>query len=226
MVGAVADPVVDLVSRHLPLGRKLARRYTGNGEPLEDLVQVASVGLVAAARRFDPARGVPFAAYAAPTIDGELRRHLRDRSSTIRIPRREQELATTLRRAASVAAQRLGREASLAETAAAAGVSPREAASALLCSTFTTSLADLERRASTAAEAEIEACEQRAFVEELLASLDPREREAVRLRFGADLSQIEIARRLRLSQSQTSRVLSAALEKLRRALNPELDRAA
>jgi RNA polymerase sigma-B factor len=225
-VGEPADPVVDLVTRHLPLVRVLARRYAGTGEPFDDLVQVASVGLVAAARRFEPARGIPFAAYAAPTIDGELRRHLRDRSSAIRIPRREQELVAALRRAARLAAQRLGHEASLAETAAAAGVSPAEAGSALLGSAVPAPLAALELRPSTAAEAEMEACERRALVEELLASLDPREREIVRLRFGADLSQSEIARRLSISQSQTSRVLNAALDKLRRSLGPDLRRAA
>jgi RNA polymerase sigma-B factor len=218
--------MIDLVAMHLPLVRGSARRYAGRGEPLEDLLQVAAVGLVAAARRFDPGRGIPFAAYAAPTIDGELRRHLRDRSSAIRIPRREQELVAALRRAASLAAQRLGHEASLAETAAAAGVSPAKAANALLASATPAPLATLERRASAAADAEIEACEGRALVEELLASLDPREREVVRLRFGEDLSQSEIARRLSISQSQTSRVLTAALEKLRRSFGPEVDRAA
>jgi RNA polymerase sigma-B factor len=225
-MGVVADPTIDLVARHLPLVREFARRYAGRGEALEDLVQVAAVGLVAAARRFDPHRGIPFAAYAAPTIDGELRRHLRDRSSAVRIPRREQELVATLRRAASLAAQRLGHEASLAETAAAAGVSTAEAGSALLASATPAPLATLEHRASATADAEIEACEGRALVEELLASLDPREREVVGLRFGADLSQSEIARRLNISQSQTSRILTAALEKLRRSFGPELDRAA
>ena len=88
------------------------------------------------------------------------------------------------------------------------------------------SLAALERRASTAAEEEIEACERRALVEELLAVLAPRERELLRLRFGGDLSQSEIARRLEISQSQASRLLAGALDKLRRTLEPEVGRAA
>lgn len=220
-----ADPVVDLIDRHLSLGQALARRYSGSGELLEDLVQVASVGLVLAAQRFDPGRGIPFVAYAAPTIDGELRRHLRDRASAVRIPRREQELAATLRRAAQLAAQRLGHEATLAETAAAVGVSPQEAGVALLASASPEPLAVLELRASSRAEAEIEACERRALVREMLAVLAPRERELVRLRFGEDLSQAEIARRMQISQSQTSRLLAAALEKLR-SLQPNLDLAA
>jgi RNA polymerase sigma-B factor len=221
-----AEPRVDLLSRHLPLVRALARRYAGCGEPLDDLVQVGSVGLVAAARRFDASRGVPFAAYAAPTIDGELRRYLRDRSSTIRVPRREQELAATLRREAHMTAQRLGHEASLDEIAAAAGVSPQEARFALGAVARPEPLAALELRASPAAEDEIEACERRALVSELLAVLPPRERELVLLRFGGDLSQSEIARRLEISQSQASRLLAAALEKLRQRLEADVDRAA
>src|SRR3981189_3497638 len=110
---AVIDRVDDLVSRHLPLVRASARRYVGCGEAWDDLVQVGCVGLVAAARRFDPSRGTPFAAYAQPTIDGELRRHLRDRSSTVRVPRREQRLAADLRAAAHDVGQALGHEASL-----------------------------------------------------------------------------------------------------------------
>src|SRR2546421_7826591 len=150
------DPRVDLIDGHLPLVRALARRYAGRGEPLDDLVQVGSVGLVAAARRFDATRGVPFAAYAAPTIDGELRRYLRDRSSTIRVPRREQELAATLRREAHLTAQRLGHEASLDETAAAAGVSSQEAQVALGAVARPESLGAraLELRASPVAEDE------------------------------------------------------------------------
>lgn len=216
----------DLVTPHLPLVRRLARGYLGSGEPLEDLVQVGAVGLVAAARRFDPKRGIPFVAYAVPTIDGELRRHLRDRSSAVRIPRREQELAATLRQAGQLASQRLGREASLAETAAAAGVSTSEAGNALLGAVAPAPLAALERRASASAQEEIEACEQRALVDDLLDALDPRERQVVRLRFGDDLSQSEIAKRLSMSQSQASRILRDALEKLRRSAGPELDEAA
>jgi RNA polymerase sigma-B factor len=221
-----ADRGVDLIDRHLPLVRALARRYAGCGEPLDDLVQVGSVGLVGAARRFDAARGVPFAAYAAPTIDGELRRYLRDRSGPIRIPRREQELAASLRREAQVAAQRLGREASLDETAAAAGVPLREARVALGASARPVSLTTLELRANPAAEEEIEACERRALVADLLAVLPPRERALVLLRFGGDLSQSEIARRLEISQSQASRLLAAALDRLRRALEAGVGRAA
>jgi len=204
-----AEPRVDLIDKHLPLVRALARRYAGCGEPLDDLVQVGSVGLVAAARRFDPGRGVPFAAYAAPTI-----------------PRREQALAATLRREARAAAQRLGHEASLDETAAAAGVSSREARAVLGAGARPEPLATLELRASPVAQEQIEACERRASLGELLAVLPPRERALVLLRFGGDLSQSEIAQRLDISQSQASRLLAAALQKLRRAIETDVGRAA
>jgi RNA polymerase sigma-B factor len=213
------DPISDLVDRHLPLVRSLARRYRGCGEPFEDLVQVGSVGLVAAARRFDPSRGVQFAAYAAPSVDGELRRYLRDRASTIRVPRREQERATLLREAAQVATQRLGHEASLAETARTAGIPIHIARRTLARAAGTVPLSTLEQRASPAADDEFAACEDKAFVSELVMSLAPRERQLVRLRFGGDLSQAEIAQRLDISQSQASRLLAAALQKLRKSID-------
>lgn len=221
-----ADPIADLVDRHLPLVRSLARRYRGCGEPFDDLVQVGCLGLVAAARRFDASRGIQFAAYAAPTVDGELRRYLRDRSSTIRVPRREQERALLLRRAAQVTTQRLGREASLAETARTAGIPIDEARRALSRGAATVPLSALDRRESPAAEDEFAACEDKAFVDELVMSLAPRERQLVRLRYGGDLSQAEIARRLDISQSQASRLLAAVLEKLRDSIAANGHRAA
>jgi RNA polymerase sigma-B factor len=215
----VEDPALDLVLEHLSLVRTLARRFARRGEPYEDLLQVAAVGLVTAARRFDPERGVPFVAYALPTIEGELRRHLRDRSSTVRVPRREQELAGVLRREAAAAAQHRHRAATLAETAAAAGVPVARAAAALGAAADPVPLAELERRPSAEAEDELEACERRALVADLLATLRPREREIVRLRFTEELHQAEIADRLHISQGQTSRLLAGALEKLRAAFD-------
>jgi RNA polymerase sigma-B factor len=216
-----ADPAVDLEG-HLPLVRTLARRYCRRGEAYDDLVQVASVGLVAAARRFDPGRGVPFAAFAVATIDGELRRHLRDRTSAVRVPRLERERALALQRAATATAQRLGRQPSLAEAAGAAGVSPRQAESVLQGTRAPAAFAALEECVSAEAEQAIESCERRAVVDGLLAALDARERAVVRLRFAADLSQSEIAERLGLSQSAVSRTLSGALAKLRRSAGSDL----
>lgn len=210
-----SDAVGSLVERHLPLVRSLARRYSGSGELLDDLVQVGSVGLVAAARRFDPARGIPFAAFASPTIDGELRRHLRDRTATIRVPRKQQEHRSRLRRAGEEVAQELGHEATLAEAADAAGISVDEAEVALKGPYAALPLSSLEPLRSEVAADELAACEDRELLRALFASLEPRERQLVRLRFGGDLSQAEIGRRLDISQSQASRLLASALEKLR-----------
>jgi RNA polymerase sigma-B factor len=202
------DPVCDLVETHLPLVRALARRHARGGAPYEELVQVGAVGLVAAARRYDAARG-DFAPYAAATVQGEMLRFLRDRSATVRVPRRVQEGVRVLR--ASDAGT------PLPVAAAAAGLSLDEAERALGGAAAPLPLATLDDRASADAAEAIEACEERAFVEELLGALDARERAALTLRFRSDLPQREIARRLRLSQSQTSRVLAGALEKLRRS---------
>jgi RNA polymerase sigma-B factor len=184
------------------------------------------LALVSAARRFDPGRGVPFAAYAAPTIDGELRNHLRDRVGALRIPRREQETAHRVRLARGAVSQRLGREASLDEAADAASVAVGDALRALGIGCTPAPLAELEAQACSAADEAIDACELRALVEAGLRHLDRREREAVRLRFEVDLPQAEIGRRMHISQSQASRLLATALMKLRLELSPEYDRAA
>jgi len=215
-----------LIGEHLPLAKSLARRYARRDEPLEDLVQVAALGLVAAARRFDPTRGVPFGAYAAPTIEGELRRYLRDRTATIRIPRRQQATASLVSQASRAASERLGRQASVAEAAEVAGVAIADALQAVAAVAAMASLDLAERRPSIDAEDAIEACERRALLRRGLVSLETREREVVLLRFVADLSQTEIASTLHMSQSQASRLLATALEKLQGELAPEFDRAA
>lgn len=209
------------MEQHLPLVRGLARRHVGAGETFEDLVQVGALGLVAAARRYDPGRGVPFSAYAAPTVDGELRRHLRDRASTIRVPRREQALAGALRRAAVSTAQRLGHEASLAEIADAAGLTRREAERVLGGTAAAASLAFLDDEASVAASAEMEACERRVLLRSALATLEPVERSALALRFGAELSLREVGRRLGLTPGQAARCVRRALEEVRSALDSD-----
>jgi RNA polymerase sigma-B factor len=208
-----------LVEQHLPLVRGLARRHVRTGEPLEDLVQVGALGLVAAAQRFDPGRGVPFAAYAISTVDGELRRHLRDRTSTVRVPRREQALAYALRRAAAETAQRLGHEASLAEVADAAGVPRREAELVLGGTGAVAPLTVLENEPSEVAGADFEACERRLLLEAVLADLAPNERRALALRFAGELSLREVASRLGLSEGQASRTIRRALDKIAAALD-------
>jgi RNA polymerase sigma-B factor len=137
--------------------------------------------------------------------------------STIRIPRKEQERTAALRRSAQAVAQQLGHEASLAETAKAAGIALDDARVALAGPAVSVPLSALEPHPSTAAADEFAACEDRQLVRELFSTLAPRERALVRLRFGEDLSQAEIGRLLDISQSQTSRLLSAALDKLRQS---------
>jgi RNA polymerase sigma-B factor len=212
----------NLVEQHLPLARGLARRHAGAGEAFEDLVQVGALALVTAARRYDPERGIPFAAYAIPTVDGELRRHLRDRAATVRVPRREQALAGALRRAAVAASQRLGREASLAEVADAAGLTSRDAARVLGGTAAPASLSSLDAQASVTATDEIEACERRLSLRAAFAALEPREREALALRFAGELSLREVARRLGMSQGQAGRAVRRALEKIRPALEESM----
>ena len=210
-----------LVEQHLALARGLARRHAGAGETFEDLVQVGALGLVAAARRYDPARGVPFAAYAIPSVDGELRHHLRDRSATVRVPRREQAVAGALRRAAAATAQRLGHEASIAEVADAAGVQRRDAERVLGGTGTAAPLALLDDEASPAATDELEGCERRLLVRSALAVLEPRERRAVTLKFEADLPVREVARQLGISPNQASRTIRRALDKIAPTLRPD-----
>jgi len=207
-----------LIEQHLPLARAIAARYGRSPELREELAQVGAVGLVAAASRFDADRGVPFAAYAAATVEGEIRRYFRDRSTVVRVPRRERDAERALRMAESAASMRLGRQASPVEVADEAGIRPADADRARSARGEPLSLAEIEQRPSTAAADELERCERRALLRRGLVALPAPEREAVGLWFVGDLSQREIARRMRISQSQASRLLASALERLRREL--------
>ncbi|HEY7206877.1 MAG TPA: sigma-70 family RNA polymerase sigma factor [Gaiellaceae bacterium] len=210
-----------LIEDHLPLVQSLARRQRGCDEPLDDLVQVGALALVRAAERYDANRGIPFAAYAIPTVNGEIRRYLRDRGRTVRVPRREQETGARLRRTGLAAAMELGREPSLGELARAAGVDEKAASRALQAALPVVSLTALSERPSLAAEEELDRCEDRTDIDGAARDLSARERALLGLRFGADLSQGEIARILHISQSQASRLISAALDKLRAGLGDD-----
>src|ERR1700739_2228121 len=126
-----ADARERLIESHLPLVRALARRYAGPNAELDDLVQVGAVGLIKASDRFDPARGVAFATFATPTIEGEIRHHLRDRGSGMRIPRQLQHLSRQVQRCQGNLAVSLGRSPTVAEVALALEVSEDEVLSAL-----------------------------------------------------------------------------------------------
>jgi RNA polymerase sigma-B factor len=218
----------ELAERYLPLARSLARRYRDRGEPLEDLVQVASVALVKAIERWDPDRGFEFSSFAVPTILGDLQRHFRDHTWAVRPPRRTQELFMLAARARDELWRELARAPSVAEIAAFLGRSYEDvldavqAVSAQEPHSLDAPLASGdfgETRADRVAapDAGYARVEDRLALDVLTASLSKRSREVVRLRFHDELVQREIAERVGCSQMQVSRMLRDALDELRRA---------
>jgi RNA polymerase sigma-B factor len=219
----------ELVRRFLPLARSLALRYRGGVERTEDLVQVASLALVKALRGYNPERGRRFAAYAAPTILGELRRHFRDHAWRLHMPRSLQERALELERVTGELADELGRSPTVGELAQRLGVDEEAVLDVLQAreSQRTLSL-DKPLRAdeadSVAAvetigtdEGGFDAIEAQLAAEEC-AELDERERTVLALRFNEELNQYEIGERLGISQMQVSRVLRRGLAKLLEAV--------
>ena len=225
------DPGVrdQLIEAHIGLAEYLARRFGNRGEPLDDLVQVASIGLVKAVDRFDPERAVEFSTYATHTIVGELKRHFRDKGWAVRAPRRMQELYLRIGKIVSTASQELGRSPTVAEIAKEAEVTEEEVLEAL-------EAGQAYRFASLDApgggggddddgdgmsaqlgqdEPGLADAERRATMDPLLATLPEREQMILRLRFYEDLTQSEIADRLGISQMHVSRLLSRSLAKLR-----------
>lgn len=223
------DPVLreQLVHRYLPLARYAASRYARGGEPFDDLMQVASLGLLKAIDRFDPARGAAFSSYALPTMSGELRRHFRDRGWAVRPPRDLQEQALVVERATEALVGELGRSPTVDELVDATGLDveavleAREALTARMATSLSSPGREpgeeqpLEARMGTD-DAGFQAAEDRATIEALERSLTPREREILRLRFAEDLTQAEIGKLVGLSQMHVSRVLRQSVEKLRR----------
>jgi RNA polymerase sigma-B factor len=218
-----------LVHKYLPLARGLAARYRHTHIPLEDLVQVASMGLVMAAGRYDASRGTSFASYAVPTILGELRRHLRDHGWAARVPRGLQEDVMRVTSARNELSGRLGRGPSPAELAQETGMDMEsvlaavEAGGAYEAESFDhtpTSEDDPGRSLHAvigADEPGFDLVEYGACVSDTMAELSIQERQALRLRFIDDLTQSEIAKRIGVSQMQVSRLLSRSLARLRDA---------
>ena len=215
-----------LVEAHLGLAQYLARRFSNRGEALDDLIQVASVGLVKAVDRYDPARGVEFSTYATHTIVGELKRHFRDKGWAVRAPRRMQELYLRLGQIVSRLSQDLGRSPTIPELAAEAEVSEEEVLEALeagrayrFASLDAPSPGDeggstLGSRLGEEDAGLVDA-EDRATLSPLLASLPAREQTILHLRFFEGLTQSVIAERLGLSQMHVSRLLARSLAQLR-----------
>jgi RNA polymerase sigma-B factor len=200
--------------------RAIARRYVGQGESLEDLIQVGSVALVRASDRFDPARGVAFATFAAPAVEGEIRRHLGERSGSVRIPRELRRMTGQLERSQAALAAKLGRAPTVQELATALGVEQEDIERALEAGRAREpSRATPDDAVEAAGDAEsLESADDRLLLEAESRVLDERERRVVFLRFHADMTEREIARTLKISQPQVSRLLARALSKLRVAL--------
>ena len=216
------------MQRFLPLAARLAQRYHRGAEPLEDLVQVASVGLLKAIDRFDPERGVAFSSFAVPTIAGELKRHYRDKGWALKVPRHLQELALRVNRTTDRLAHDLGRAPTGAEIAEALEVTleevleAREAATAYRAESLDRPAGDEQDAtagvdALSAHEPGYLQAEHSATLEAMASVLSDREREILRLRFTEDLSQSEIGRRVGLSQMHISRLLRQAIARLREA---------
>jgi RNA polymerase sigma-B factor len=224
-----------LVERYLPLARRLARRYQHTDEPIEDLVQVASIGLLKAVDRFDCSREVMFSSYAVPTILGELKRHFRDRTWSVRVPRDLQELA--LRVDQTVTRLSLGqrRSPSVGEIARAVEASEEqvlealEAMGAYRAGSLDAPRSTREEETESVAEAlgssdhGFDRAEDRATLEPLMGHISERERTVLRLRFGEDLTQAEIGERIGVSQMQVSRLIRQALARLRASARANVD---
>jgi RNA polymerase sigma-B factor len=227
---ARADDRRRIVERYLPLADKLARRYAYTSEPLDDLVQVARLGLLNAVDRWDPSRGTEFSTYAVPTITGELRRYFRDRSWTIRPPRELQERYLDVRHAREALWQQLGREPTARDVAGHLGLTTEDVVEALqVGDAHSPTSLDTPLRAGEDdgfsrldclpdTGGDLARAESRVALAQLAdGALDAREREIIRLRFEEDRIQREIGERVGCSQMHVSRILHAALRRLRAA---------
>ncbi|WP_019854648.1 RNA polymerase sigma factor SigF [Actinopolyspora mortivallis] len=214
-----------LVTEHLPIAQHIARRFSNRGEAQEDLVQVATLGLINAVDRFDPHRGVDFLSYAVPTIMGEVRRHFRDTGWTVRVPRRLQERHLSISAAISTLSQSLGRAPTPSEIAEHLGISREEvhqgleAGNAYRSSSLDELLSDTDEiplgDAIGSSDTELDEVENRAAIRPLLEELDERERRILVLRFFRSMTQTQIAEQVGISQMHVSRLLARTLSRLR-----------
>src|SRR5919112_3167901 len=205
----------ELAERFLPLARDLALRYTYTDEPFDDLLQVASLGLIKAIDRFDPERGTKFTSYAAPTILGELKRHFRDKGWALHVPRDLQERTLAVSRATETLSKELGRSPKVREVAAEIGCSPeavleaQEAAASYEAASLDAPTARDDEEAAPLVD--MMGGEDAAY------ELPEVERQVIELRFMHDLTQREIGERIGYSQMHVSRLLRRALNRLESA---------
>jgi RNA polymerase sigma-B factor len=219
----------ELIEAHRPLATHLARRYANRGEPLDDLVQVAFVGMLKAVERFDPERGLEFSTFATATVDGELKRHFRDKTWSVRVPRRSQELHLRLAPTVALLTQRLGHAPRIPEIAHELGISEEEVLEAIeVGGAYRSASLDaagsegrdsigLAERLGTL-DGNFDLAEHRVVIERALEALPERERMIIRLRFFDDLTQSEIAEHVGVSQMHVSRLLARSLADLRQQL--------
>ncbi|KAB7756266.1 RNA polymerase subunit sigma [Mycolicibacterium mucogenicum] len=217
-----------IIERCLPLADHIARRFEGKGEARDDLLQVARIGLINAVKRFDVEMGSDFASFAVPTIMGELRRHFRDNSWSVKVPRRMKELHLQIGTASAEMSQRLGRAPTATELAAELGIDRDEVLDGLMAGSSykTTSIdgaAGSEERPSLAetlgdVDPGLEKVEYREALRPLLAELPERERTVLVLRFFESMTQSQIAAKVGISQMHVSRLLAKTLAQLREKL--------
>ena len=225
-----------LVERFLPLARSVARRYDCPGEPLDDLEQVASLALVKAIDRFDPARGNAFTSFAVPTIVGELKRYFRDRTWIVRPPRGLQEITLRVDRAVGELTQKHDRPPTVGELARAIAVDEEDVVEALRARRGRSALSLQAPRACDDVgswleeevgcdDGDYELAETRITLDRMLALLSARQREVLRLRFHEDMTQAQIGALLGVSQMQVSRIIRGGLDRLREIADQQARRA-
>ncbi|WP_236655498.1 RNA polymerase sigma factor SigF [Streptacidiphilus carbonis] len=214
-----------LVRMHIPLVEHLARRFRNRGEPLDDLTQVATIGLIKSVDRFDVDRGVEFSTYATPTIVGEIKRHFRDKGWAVRVPRRLQELRLSLTTATGELSQQHGRSPTVHELAERLGITEEEVLegleSANAYSTLSLDVPDTDDESPAVADTlgaeddALEGVEYRESLKPLLAQLPQREQRILVLRFFRNMTQSQIASEVGISQMHVSRLLARTLAQLR-----------
>jgi len=223
-----------LILMHQNLVRYLASKFSNRGEPLEDLVQVGSIGLINAIDRFDPDRGIKFSTYATPTIVGEIRRYFRDKAWSLKVPRRLQELNLAAAKAQEALSAKLGRPPTIREVAQRIGASEEETLEAIeLGNAYDTVSLDSQMASDTDSsamtlgefvggeDATIRNLEAYGDLNQAIEYLEPRERMIIVYRFFRDMSQADVANKLNISQMHVSRLQNHALQTLKRLLSEE-----
>ncbi|OBB00546.1 RNA polymerase subunit sigma [Mycobacteriaceae bacterium 1482268.1] len=218
-----------IIQRCLPLANHIARRFSSRGEPYEDLVQVARVGLMNAVNRFDPDNGAEFLAFAVPTMMGEVRRHFRDHGWSVKVSRRLKELNAQLRKAREDLSQELNRAPTSSEIAVHLGIDREEVVQALIAASAYTTLSsdaslggfdDHESGSVSATFGDIDANYEKVLdvetVRPLITALPERQQIVLQLRFFENMTQTQIGERLGISQMHVSRLLARSLTTLRR----------